>query len=303
MANSGLTSCIASGVCVFKVFGAPSVPDRPAVAASPGWAAVVWCRCVLIALGLLLAIAPGQARAGQPALANAMPTEVDVALVLAVDASSSMDEGERRMQRDGYATALVSNRVLQAIKFGHKGRIAVTYFEWGSADAQYIIAPWTIIDGPEAADRFSRRIASEPWHDLERTSISAALAFAGDLLAKSGLHAAREVIDVSGDGPNNEGIVVSEARDALVQRGVVINGLPIVTKSPDDWLTMPDLDQYYEHCVIGGEGSFMIPVRGMTNFGAALEMKLVMEIAGIRPARPRVQLASDRDWSSCHLYE
>jgi hypothetical protein len=257
---------------------------------------------LLLALGMLLGMAK-LAHAGPSTLANVAPTEVDVALVLAVDASSSMDEGERRMQRDGYATALVSDRVLQAIKFGHKGKIAVTYFEWGSQDAQYVIAPWTIIDGPEAARHFSQKIASEPWHDLQRTSISAALAFAGDLLSKSGLHPEREVIDVSGDGPNNEGVVVSEARDALVQRGVVINGLPIVTKSPDDWLTMPDLDEYYEHCVIGGEGSFMIPVRGMTNFGAALEMKLVMEIAGIKQDKPRIIPAADHDWSTCHLYE
>jgi len=260
-----------------------------------------WVLGALVAVAVI--IASQSARAGQMSLANIAPSDVDVALVLAVDASSSMDENERRMQRDGYVTAFVSERVLQAIKFGHKGKIAVTYFEWGSQDAQYIIAPWTIIDGPETAQKFSQRIAEEPWHDLQRTSISAALAFAGDLLSKSGVQPMRQVIDVSGDGPNNDGIVVSEARDKLVQQGVVINGLPIVTKSPDDWLTMPDLDQYYEHCVIGGEGSFMIPVRGMTNFGAALEMKLVMEIAGIKQDKPTVIPAAEHDWSTCHLYE
>lgn len=253
---------------------------------------------------LLIVMLNTAAIAGQPSLANVSPTEVDVALILAVDASSSMDEGERRMQRDGYATALASDPVLQAIRFGHKGRIAVTYFEWGSADAQHVIAPWTIIDGPEAARRFARRIADEPWQDLQRTSISAALAFAGDLFHASGVQPARQVIDISGDGPNNEGVVVSEARDVLVGRGIVINGLPIVTKSPDDWMTMPDLDDYYEHCVIGGEGSFMIPVRGMTNFTAALQMKLVMEIAGIRADRPRiVPAAAGRQWTTCRMFE
>ena len=279
-----------------SVFRIAYYSEVQSAASRPG----VWIK--FVTFGLLLAIAlPTGAGAGQ--LANVTPSEVDVALVLAVDASSSMDETERRMQRDGYATALVSSQVLDAIKFGHKGRIAVTYFEWGSADAQYIIAPWTIIDGPEAAQNFSRRIAAEPWHDLQRTSISAALAFAGTLLAQSGVHPVREVIDVSGDGPNNDGIVVSEARDALVKRGVIINGLPIVTKSPEDWLTMPDLDQYYEHCVIGGDGSFMIPVRGMTNFGAALQMKLVMEIAGIKRDQPTVLPAAERDWSSCRIFE
>jgi hypothetical protein len=259
---------------------------------------------VIAAFGFTLVLPVKHASAGQSMLANVTPTDVDVALVLAVDASSSMDDGERRMQRDGYAKALVSDPVIHAIKFGHKGRIAVTYFEWGSADHQHIIAPWTIIDGPEAARRLAKRIADEPWQDLERTSIGAALAFAGQLFDASGVHAVRRVIDVSGDGPNNDGIVVSEARDALVARGITINGLPIVTKTADDWLSMPDLDDYYDHCVIGGEGAFMIPVRGMNNFAAALQMKLVMEIAGLRDDQLRIMPAAEkRQWTTCRLYE
>ncbi len=259
---------------------------------------------VLAAFGFTLVLHVKSANAGQSVLANVTPTDVDVALVLAVDASSSMDDGERRMQRDGYAKALMSDPVMHAIKFGHKGRIAVTYFEWGSAEHQHIIAPWTIIDGPDAAGRFAKRIADEPWQDLERTSISAALAFAGQLFDAAGVRPGRKVIDVSGDGPNNEGIVVSEARDALVARGITINGLPIVTKTAEDWLSMPDLDEYYDHCVIGGEGAFMIPVRGMNNFAAALQMKLVMEIAGLRADRLTVIPASEkRQWTTCRLYE
>jgi Mg-chelatase subunit ChlD len=230
-------------------------------------------------------------------------TEVDVALVLAVDASSSMDTGERRLQRKGYATALTSRPVLDAIEHGTQHRIAVIFFEWGSTDQQVIVAPWQIVDGPEAARNLAKTISETPSQDLQRTSISAALEFAGTLLAQSGLKAERQVIDVSGDGPNNDGMVVSDARDRIIARGISINGLPIVTKSTTDMFSIPDLDQYYEHCVIGGEGSFMIPVRGMENFSKALELKLVMEIAGIRQDRPRVMPAGGRDWSTCHIYD
>ena len=254
-------------------------------------------------LVFLLGADPAGATGLANSLANAAPTEVDVALVLAVDASSSMDDGERKLQRQGYAEALTSPPVLTAIREGRKGRIAVTFFEWGNRDAQVVVAPWTIIDTPEAAGRLARVIAETPSQDLQRTSISAALDFAGTLLAQSGVKAAREVIDVSGDGPNNDGVIVSEARDRLVARGVTINGLPIVTKSPSDWMSMPDLDEYYDHCVIGGEGSFVVPVRGMENFGRALQMKLVLEIAGLTRDLPTVVPVIKRDWSTCHLYE
>jgi hypothetical protein len=237
----------------------------------------------------------------------ALPSaEVDVLLILAVDASSSMNTADRKMQRDGYARALTSRAVVDAIMRTNDPtshhKIAVTYFEWGSHDAQRIVAPWTIIDSPESAAAFVATFDHVEPSDLQRTSISAALDFAGTLLAQSGLKASRQIVDVSGDGPNNDGRVVSESRDDLVARGITINGLPIVTKSPDDWLSMPDLDQYYEHCVIGGEGAFVIPVRGMANFSRAIEAKLVQEIAGLAGAR--VQPASaQRDWKNCRLFE
>ena len=260
-------------------------------------------RRVLVAIALLSAGLILPANAGTSDLANVAPSEVDVALVLAVDASSSMDDAERKLQRAGYAAALTAPRVMEAIKYGRRGRIAVIFFEWGNQDAQVVIAPWTIVDGAESAAKLARTIAEAPSQDLQRTSISAALDFANRALLQSGLKATREVIDVSGDGPNNDGVVVSEARDRLVARGVTINGLPIVTKSPSDWMSMPDLDEYYEHCVIGGDGSFMIPVRGMENFGRALEMKLVLEIAGITLDHPAVMPAITRDWKTCRIYE
>jgi hypothetical protein len=239
-------------------------------------------------------------------LASISP-DVDVALVLAVDASSSMTPEERKLQRDGYAEALTSPAVLQAIADGLHHRIAILMFEWGSIDAKHVIAPWTIIDGPESARAMGKKIRDAPTEDLARTAISAALDYAGTQLAQSGFRADRRVIDVSGDGPNNEGQVVSIARDNLVKRGIIINGLPIIRKTDPggepDWLGIPDLDEYYEHCVIGGEGAFMIPVIGMDNFATALQTKLVTEIANVE-APSRIIPAAGRDWSrGCKLYE
>lgn len=227
-----------------------------------------------------------------------------MALVLAVDASQSMDEDEQSLQRDGYVGALTSPEVLQAIRQGRHGRIAVTYFEWGSQDQQVLLAPWTIIDGPEAARALASRIGSAPLNNLQRTSISAAMAYAGELITRSNIVATRTVVDISGDGPNNQGAVVTEARDALVARGVTINGLPIVMKDASiDWSPIPQLDRYYEECVIGGEGSFAIPVRGMANFGPALKMKLMIEIAGLTLDAPRVIPAAAPAKPNCRYYE
>jgi hypothetical protein len=260
-------------------------------------------RTVVAALALLALLIPSGADAQARSFANVAPTNVDVALVLAVDASQSMDQDEQALQRDGYVGALTSEEVLTAISYGRHRRIAVAYFEWGSLDQQVLIAPWTIIDGPEAAKAFTSRIAAAPLVNLQRTSISAAMTFAGELFTRSGVNATRKVVDISGDGPNNQGLVVSEARDALIQQGVTINGLPIVVKDAAlDWNPIPQLDRYYEDCVIGGEGSFSIPVKGMTNFGTALKMKLVLEIAGLTLDQPKV-IPAAMPVTNCRYYE
>ena len=265
-----------------------------------GYAATIGPRTVLAVLLAALAAGPAAAQRGYAGIA---PVEVDVALVLAVDASQSMDEDEQHLQRDGYVDALTAPEVIQAIRFGRHHRIAVAYFEWGSMDQQVLIAPWTIIDGEDAARDFAGRIRAAPLNNLQRTSISAALDFSGQLFARAGFRATRKVVDVSGDGPNNQGLVVSDARDALVAQGVTINGLPIVMKDTTlDWSPAPQLDRYYEDCVIGGEGSFMIPVRGMENFGKALKMKLIIEIAGLQPAL-RVVPAAATGAPACRFYE
>lgn len=230
---------------------------------------------------------------------------VDVALVLAVDASQSMDDEEQGIQRTGYVQALTSPEVLMAIGYGRHKRIAVAYFEWGSFDQQVLVAPWAIIDSAESAAAFAQRITEAPRNNFQRTSISAALSYSDALLAGSGYAAARRVVDVSGDGPNNQGQVVTDLRDKLVSQGITINGLPIIVKdvTPMDWSPIPRLDVYYEECVIGGDGSFSIPVVGMGNFAAALKMKLVMEIAGLTVDRPKVIPAAAPAPINCSYYE
>jgi hypothetical protein len=217
--------------------------------------------------------APNAARAGET---------VDVALVLAVDVSLSMSPEELEIQRHGYAAALSDNQVIDAILDGVNGRIAVTYVEWAGIHTQRVIVPWTIIAGKADADAFSIKLTSEVPRSARRTSISSGILFATDLFAESGLSPVKRVIDVSGDGPNNEGGPVTEARDRAVAQGIVINGLPLMTN--DGYISaydLGDLDKYYASCVIGGPGSFMVPVNDWKQFPAAVRRKLVQELAGL----------------------
>lgn len=213
---------------------------------------------------------------------DAMP--VDVELVLAVDVSYSMDMDELAVQREGYANALVSADFLRALKGGIHGRIAVTYFEWASAYDQKIIVPWRMIEGPETADAVAREILAAPIRRAARTSISGAIAFAMPLFNNSGFKGDRRVIDISGDGPNNNGMPVTVARDEAISRGYTINGLPIMIRPPSaGMMDIANLDMYYEDCVIGGTGAFVVPVQGRENFLQAIRTKLIREIA--RPRR------------------
>lgn len=234
----------------------------------------------LLAAGLWLT---PDAAAEATELARLPPgAEVDVMLVLAVDASQSMDESEQRVQRNGYVEALTSREVLDAIAMGPNGKIAVAYFEWGSSDNQSLIAPWQIIDGAKTAENFANRIAAAPLQNLEKTSITSALTYADRLFAAADIEAGRKVIDISGDGPNNDGPAATHIRDALVDKGVTINGLPILMgRTEDSVWNQPALDIYYQDCVIGGAGAFLVPVEGMENFSKALKMKLILEIAGL----------------------
>lgn len=235
-----------------------------------------------------------------PAAAAGPP--VDVELVLAVDISQSMDEEEQRVQRQGYVTALLSDEVTQAIREGPIGRIAVTYVEWGGAAEQYVVADWQIIDDADSARSFAAKLEAAPLKTVQRTSIAAALAFAGGLFEVNGVEGERRVIDISGDGPNNQGGLVTQSRDEIIARGIVINGLPLMMRDGGSWYYLPNLDDYYADCVIGGPGAFIVPVRSLDGFAESIRKKLVLEIAGREP-EATVMPAAARPAVACNLYD
>ena len=218
--------------------------------------------------------------------APAYAEPVDVELVLAVDVSLSMAPDELAIQRDGYVAALTDERVIDAIAQGAHGKIAVTYFEWAGSGSQHLIVPWTVIANRADAERVAASLSALPPNSARRTSISSALEFGEDLLAESGFAGIKRVIDISGDGPNNQGPPVRDIRDRLTAQGITINGLPLMTnggmQTPYD---VDDLDRYYADCVIGGPGAFMIPVNEWGQFPEAIRRKLVLELA----ASPQVE--------------
>jgi hypothetical protein len=218
---------------------------------------------------------------------------VDVELVLAVDVSYSMDMDELAIQREGYAQAITSKEFLQALKTGPNGKITVTYFEWAASTDQKIIIPWRMIDGPESADAVAAEIMKTPIRRASRTSISGAINFAMPLFDENPHRGLRRVIDISGDGPNNNGTPVTLARDAALEKGIIINGLPIMVKEPSySTMDIDNLDFYYEDCVIGGPGSFVVTIKDREKFKEAIRTKLLLEVAGRTPERPVVPAAS-----------
>jgi hypothetical protein len=219
-------------------------------------------------------------------------TNVDVELVLAVDVSYSMDPDEQQLQREGYIAAITSHEFLQALRQGMHAKVAMTYFEWAGMHHREIIVPWRVIDGPESADGFAADIARAKYTRASRTSISGALLFAEPLFQGSGFRGIRRVIDVSGDGVNNNGPPVAMVRDEVIAKGITINGLPIMLKRPTAaTMDIEHLDIYFEDCVIGGPGAFVIPIRERHQFKEAIRTKLLLEIAGLTP-KPHVQRAS-----------
>lgn len=229
---------------------------------------------------------------------------VDVELVLAVDVSYSMDMDELAIQREGYAQAIMSKEFLQALKTGPNGKISVTYFEWAASSDQKIIIPWRVIDGPETADAVADEIMKTPIRRASRTSISGAINFAMPLFDENPHRGLRRVIDISGDGPNNNGAPVVQARDAALEKGVVINGLPIMVKEPSySTMDIDNLDYYYEDCVIGGPGSFVVTIKDREKFKEAIRTKLLLEVAGRTPERKVVPVAEKEPRVSCMIGE
>lgn len=210
--------------------------------------------------------------------------EVDVELALMVDVSRSMSADDLEIQRRGYAEAIASDEVVKVILNSFTGRIAVTYVEWAGYGLQREIVPWTLIDSREAAEAVAAQLTARFDASMRRTSISGGIDYARDAIAQNEFDGLRRVIDISGDGPNNDGRVVTKARDSAVEAGLVINGLPLMTEDGFTRWGIDDLDDYYEICVIGGPGAFVIPVVSWDEFPMAVRRKLVLELAG--PVEP-----------------
>lgn len=210
--------------------------------------------------------------------------KVDLLLVLASDVSRSVTGDKFKLQRDGYAAAIANPKVLEAIKGGRNGRIAVMFIEWSGMGNQKVVIDWTLIDGPSSAHAFGTRLLEEPRAFADRTSISGGIDVSVTELAKAPYFSERQTIDVSGDGTNNSGRDVRLARDEAVAKGIVINGLVILSDQPMPWNpehTHPPggLAKYYRDNVTGGPGSFVMEATSFDSFGDAILKKMIAEIA------------------------
>lgn len=253
-----------------------------------------------------LPVLSGRAAAPGPRLADRSPNAVpvDVELVLGVDVSYSMDPDEQALQREGYQQALISTEFMRALREGMNAKIAITYFEWASNYDQRIVVPWRLISGPESAAAVAEEIGRASYRRASRTSISGALAFAKPLFDNSGYRGIRRVIDISGDGPNNQGALVAPTRDNVVAAGITINGLPIVLKrSRWSMMDIENLDVYYEDCVIGGPGAFVVPIVDRAKFKEATRHKLVQEVAGLMPQPKVIRVSGDKPRVDCAIGE
>jgi hypothetical protein len=243
----------------------------------------MWMTAIAFALAAVASLA------ARPALAE--EGTVDLLLVLAADVSRSVDEKKFKLQRDGYAAAIADPRVVRAMTAGPAGRIALCFIEWASNGEQTVVIEWTAVAGDGDAKGISARVREAPRSFMGRTSISAAIDYSMAHLARSPFQAPRRVIDVSGDGTNNSGRPVTQARDEAIAAGVTINGLVILSEVPlptNPQHTHPPggLTAYYENNVIGGPGAFVLEAENFESFGQLMISKLIKEIAAV-PARRR----------------
>jgi hypothetical protein len=209
---------------------------------------------------------------------------VDLQLVLAADVSRSIDDGEFDLQRKGYAAAMTDPRVLKAIRGGINRQIAVTFIEWSGAGEETVVVDWAVIRDEEDAGSFAATMLAAPRSFIGRTSISGAIDFAMTRFAQAATRSEHHIIDISGDGTNNSGRGVTDARDEALAAGVTINGLAIINDKPNPgyaFHTQPPegLPEYYRRNVIGGAGAFLLVVENFQSFADALTNKLVTEIA------------------------
>lgn len=238
-------------------------------------------RALVFALACAAMAVDPPARAAEP---------VDLLLVLASDVSRSVDSHKFQLQREGYAAAVSNPQVLDAIRIGRHGRIGVLFLEWSGFGNQKVVIDWTIIDGTKSAQTFGDRLLESPRSFADRTSISGGIDAAVEQLSHAPFTAARRTIDVSGDGTNNAGRDVGQARDEAIARGITINGLVILSETPLPWNpehTNPagGLAKYYRDNVTGGPGSFVMEAKNFDSFGEAIIKKLVAEIADAGEAK------------------
>jgi len=232
---------------------------------------------LLALLGLALTLLAPQARATEP---------VDLLLVLAADVSRSVTDAKFKLQREGAAAAITHPEVVRAIMAGPNRRIAVCFLEWATTGMQAVVVEWTAIDDPASARRFGDRLVEAPRSFAGSTSLSGAIDFSVNHLERAPFEAERRVIDISGDGNNNSGRLVTDARDEAVAKGITINALVILTPREESFRpehTNPPggLEKYFQDNVIGGSGAFTVVAESHESFGRALTKKLVREIAGL----------------------
>jgi hypothetical protein len=238
----------------------------------------------ILALVASVLVLGGAARAAE---------QVDLLLVLASDVSRSVDTRKFELQRQGYAAALSNPRVIEAIKSGPHGRIAICFVEWSGATSQKLVIDWTIVSDMASARKIGDQMLELPRSFADRTSIAAGLEFSLLQLENSPFQAPRRTIDVSGDGTNNSGRDIASMRDEVLARGITINGLVILSDTPLPWNpehTNPPggLDNYYRNNVTGGPGSFVMVAENHNSFGQAIVKKMIAEIAWLEPAKPVV---------------
>jgi Protein of unknown function (DUF1194) len=217
--------------------------------------------------------------------------EVDLALAMGIDISGSIDPDEARLQREGYVQAFRDPVIVRAILGGPNGRIAVAYYEWSDPWMQKLLIEWTLLDSEATIAAFATRLADAPISIARRTSISGAIRYAIPLFGRSPYEAQRKVLDISGDGSNNDGGLVTDARYEALKDRIAINGLPIMNDRPNPFgfPNETDLDRYYLHCVTGGPRSFVEVARNFEDFPRAVRKKLLQEVADIGP-RPDVDI-------------
>jgi hypothetical protein len=222
-------------------------------------------------LGLPAVLAPGLA-AAQSAPA------VDLLLVLAMDASGSIDPGEFGLQREGLASSITHPAILAAIASGEAGAIAVALVEWGSPGGAVTAVDWMAVRDAASAAALAEAIRAAPRSRQSYNAIGDAIAHATALIAAAPFRAEDRVIDVAGDGPDIRSFIPAPvARDAAVERGITVNALAIEV-SPVTRFGEP-LRVHYEREVIGGPGAFVIVAETRADFARAMRAKLIREIA------------------------